>query len=125
MARGWHAESERTDDWGKIQQYCLWSEQEMYESMRPCLVFQESAAARSREIDIPERTISRRVKCFQEEGMPSLFDQEATPAPDTEQSLPQGMRQLIVNLHAEAPMMPFREIAQVCYIRFSRRTRAS
>src|SRR5258708_17586119 len=93
----------------------------MYESLRPCLVFQESAATRARETGIPERTISRRVKRFQEEGMPSLFDQEATPAPDIERSLPQDMRQLIVNLHAEAPLMPLREIAQVCYIRFGRR----
>lgn len=93
----------------------------MYESLHPCLVFQESAAARARETGIPERTISRRVKRFQEEGMLSLFDQEATPPPDTERSLPQDMRQLMVNLHAEIPAMPLREIAQVCYIRFGRR----
>ncbi len=121
MARGRHAERERTEDWDHIQQYCLWSEQELYESLRPCSVFHESDAARAREIGIPERTISRRVKRFQEEGMLSLFDQETTPTPDSERSLPQEMRQLIVNLHAEHPAMPLREIALVCYLRFGRR----
>lgn len=31
--------------------------------------------------------------------MPSLFDQEASPVPEKERSLPQDMRQLIVNLY--------------------------
>jgi hypothetical protein len=53
--------------------------------------------------------------------MLSLFDQETTPTPDSERSPPQEMRQLIVNLHAEHPAMPLREIAQVCYLRFGRR----
>lgn len=120
MARGRHAKRERTEDWGQIQQYCLWDEQVLYESLRPCLVFQESAEERARETGIPARTISRKVKQFREQGMVSLFDQEQVPTPDPERTVPEELRQFIVNVHAQHPPLHLREIAQMCYLRFGR-----
>ncbi len=39
----------------------------------------------------------------------------------TSKTLPPEMHQLIVDLHAELPTMSWREIAEVCYIRYGRR----
>ena len=54
--------------------------------------------------------------------MQSLFPSgEQGGARETSKTLPEEMRQLIVDLHAEMPTMSWREIAEVCYIRHGRK----
>jgi transposase len=54
--------------------------------------------------------------------MQSLFSSgEQGGARQTGKTLPEDMRQLIVDLHFELPTMSWREIAEVCYIRHGRR----
>src|SRR5258708_33568039 len=40
---------ERTDEWASIQQRTLWPEQELYEQIRPLLLFGETAGERAKE----------------------------------------------------------------------------
>ncbi len=113
---------ERTDKWQDIQQWTLWSEQELYEQIRPLVLFGQTAGERAKEIDVPERTLSRKADEFERYGMASLFSSgEQGGAKETSKSLPPEIRQLIVDLHAELPTMSWREIAEVCYIRYGRR----
>jgi transposase len=54
--------------------------------------------------------------------MASLFASgEQGGARATSKALPPQIRQLIIELHAEVPTMSWREIAEVCYIRYARR----
>jgi transposase len=113
---------ERTDEWATIQQWMLWPEQELYEQIRPLVLFHETAGERVKEIDVPKRTLSRKADEFERYGMQSLFASgEQGGARETGKTLPPEIRQLIVDLHAELPTMSWREIAEVCYIRYGRR----
>jgi putative transposase len=113
---------ERTDEWARIQQWTLWPEQELYEQIRPLILFHETAGERAKEIDVPQRTLSRKADEFERDGMQSLFaSREQGGARATSKTLPEEIRQLIVDLHAELPTMSWREIAEVCYIRYGRR----
>ncbi len=113
---------ERTDEWARIQQWTLWPEQELYEQIRPLVLFHETAGERAKEIDVPQRTLSRKADEFERDGMQSLFaSREQGGARATSKTLPEEIRQLIVGLHAELPTMSWREIAEVCYIRYGRR----
>src|SRR5260370_33844477 len=96
--------------------------QELYEQIRPLVLFQETAGERAKEIDVPQRTLSRKADAFERYGMQSLFSSgEQGGARETRHSLPPEIRQLIVDLHAEHPAMSWREIAEICYIRYGRR----
>src|SRR6266550_8828583 len=54
--------------------------------------------------------------------MASLFSSgEQGGARETGRTLPAEIRQLIVDLHAELPTMSWREIAEICYIRYGRK----
>jgi putative transposase len=113
---------ERTHDWEQIQQRTLWPEQELYEQIRPILLFGETAGERAKEIDVPERTLSRKADEFERYGMRSLFSSEEQGGERaTGKTLPEDVRQLIVDLHTELPTMSWREIAEVCYIQCGRR----
>jgi hypothetical protein len=113
---------ERTDEWASIQRWTLWPEQELYEQIRPLVLFHETAGERAKEIDVPQRTLSRKADEFERSGMQSLFSSgEQGGARETSKTLPAEIRQLIVDLHAELPTMSWREIAEVCYIRYGRR----
>jgi putative transposase len=113
---------ERTDEWAKIKQYTLWSEQELYEAIRPLVLFGETAGERAKEIDVPRRTLSCKANEFERSGMQSLFSSgEQGGQRETSKTLPPEIRQLIVDLHAEAPFMSWREIAEVCYLRYGRK----
>jgi len=113
---------ERTHDWGKIKQWTLWPEQQVYEHLRPIVLFGETAEERAKETNAAQRTLSRKADDFEQHGMLSLFSSEK-PRKETEtaRSLPPDMRQLIVDLHAELPTMSWREIAEICYIRYGRK----
>ncbi len=113
---------ERTHDWVKIKQWTLWPEQQLYEQLRPIVLFGETAGERAKETDAAQRTLSRKADDFEQHGMLSLFSSEKPrEAPETARSLPPDMRQLIVDLHAELPTMSWREMADICYIRYGRK----
>ncbi len=112
---------ERTHDWQKIKQYTLWPEQQLYEKLRPVVLFNESAAERARETDTAERTLQRKANLFESRGLISLFPKEPVRPSDDARALPPHMRQLIVDLKAEHPAFRPHEIATVCYVRFGRR----
>jgi putative transposase len=113
---------ERTDEWVSIKQWILWPEQELYEQIRPLVLFHETAGERAKEIDVPQRTLARKADEFERSGMQSLFSSgEQGGARETGKTLPAEIRQLIVDLHSELPSMSWREIAEVCYIRYARR----
>jgi putative transposase len=113
---------ERTEEWAQIQQWTLWPEQELYEQIRPLVLFHETAGERTKEIDVPQRTLSRKADEFERYGMASLFSSgEQGGERETSKTLPPEIRQLIVDLHVELPTMSWREIAEICYIRYGRR----
>jgi putative transposase len=113
---------ERTDKWEDIKQWTLWPEQELYEAIRPLVLFHETAGERAKEIDVPQRTLARKADEFEKYGMQSLFPSgEQGGARETSKILPPEIRQLIVDLHSEMSTMSWREIAEVCYIRYGRR----
>ena len=113
---------ERTDEWAKIQQWALWPEQELYEQIRPLVLFHETAGERAKEIDIPQRTLSRKADEFEKYGMQNLFaSEEHGGARESSKALSPEIRQLIIDLHAEHPAMSWREISEICYIRYARR----
>jgi len=113
---------ERTDEWASIQQWTLWPEQELYEQLRPILLFGETAGQRAKEINAAQRTLSRKADEFERDGMRSLFSsEEPREQGDTPKTLPSEMHQLIVDVHAELPSMSWREIAEICYIRYGRK----
>src|SRR5438105_15602862 len=94
--------------------------QELYEQIRPksrpLLLFGETAGERAKEIDVPQRTLSRKADEFERYGMQSLFSSgEQGGERDTSKTLPEDVRQLIVDLHAELPTMSWRELAEICY----------
>src|SRR5947207_5873976 len=113
---------ERTDEWASIKQWTLWPEQEPYEQIRPLVLFHETAGERAKEIDVPQRTLARKADAFEKDGMQSLLPSgEQGGERETSKTLPPEIRQLIVDLHSEMPTMSWREIAEVCYIRYARR----
>jgi len=112
---------ERTQDWQHIQQYTIWPEQQLYEKIRPVVLFGETAAARAKEIGASERTLHYQADQFDQHGMVSLFSKKPVPSPDKGRSLPPDMRQLIVDLKAEYPSFHHHEMARICFLRFGRK----
>src|SRR5690348_10524793 len=113
---------ERTQEWASIKQWTLWPEQELYEQIRPLILFHETAGEQAKEIDVPQRTLARKADTFERYGMASLFpSREQGGARAASTALPPEIRQFIVELHTEVPTMSWREIAEVCYIRYARR----
>ncbi len=112
---------EPTHDWQEIEQLMIWPEQEVYERLRPVILFGQTAAERAKETGASERTLHYQAKLFEQEGMASLFPKERSPAAETGRSLPEEMRQLIVNLKFEHPGFTPHEIATVCFLHFERR----
>ncbi len=113
---------ERTDEWASIKQWTLWPEQTLYEEIRPIILFGQTPGERAKEIDAAQRTLSRKADEFEKYGMQSLFaTQEPREQTETSRSLPEEIRQLIVDLHREMPAMSWREIADICFIRHGRK----
>src|SRR2546423_2477887 len=113
---------EHTDEWASIKQWMLWPEQELYEQIRPIILYGQTAGERAKEINAAQRTLSRKADEFEQYGIQSLFSsQEPREQVETSRTLPPEMRQLISDLHAELPTMSWREIAEVCYICYGRK----
>ncbi len=111
---------ERTEDWTELQRRLKWPEQVIYELIRPVVVFGKLASERAHATGAHERTIDRKADAFDHAGMRSLMP-AVRPVSDEFRTLSPPLRQLIVNLHAEAPHMSLREIALVCEVQFGRR----
>src|SRR5258706_1451713 len=105
---------ERTHDWQEIQQATLWPEQEVYERLRPIVLFGETAAERAKETGASERTLHYQARRFELEGMASLFPKQRSDPLTPGLKLPPEMCQLIVNLKAEYPGFSLREISTIC-----------
>jgi putative transposase len=112
---------ERTPDWHEIQQATLWPEQEVYERLRPLVLFGETAAERAKETGASERTLHYQARRFEQEGMASLFPKQRSEPLPPGPKLPPEMCQVIVNLKAEYPGFSLREISTICYLRFGRK----
>ncbi len=97
MPRRRRERRERTHDWQAIQQQTLWPEQEVYERLRPIVLFSETAASRAKETGGSERTLHYQADQCERHGMASLFPKARALAPDPGRSLPPEMRQLIVD----------------------------
>ena len=120
MPKRKRAVHERTEDWTALQRRLKWPEQVIYELIRPVVVFGETASERAHATGAHERTIDRKADAFDQAGMRGLMP-TVRPASDELRTLSPPLRQLIVNLHAEAPHMSLREIALVCEVQFGRR----
>lgn len=112
---------ERTHDWQEMQQSTLWPEQEVYERLRPIVLFGETAAERAKGTGASERTLHHQARLFEQEGMGSLFHKERSESLAPGRNLPPEMCQLIVNLKAEYPGFSLREISTICFLRFGRK----
>jgi hypothetical protein len=97
---------ERTHDWEEIQQQTLWPEQEVYERLRPLVLFGETAASRAKETGVSERTLRYQADQFEQYGMASLFPKEPASPPDPGRNLPPEMRQLIVDRKRRTSRFP-------------------
>ena len=90
--------------------------------IRPIILFDQTPGERAKEIDAPQRTLSRKADEFERSGMQSLFRlEEPRNQTETSRSVPEEIRQLIVDLHREMPTMSWREIAAICFIRTGRK----
>ena len=98
---------ERTDDWQTIKQRTLWPEQKTYELIRPVVLFSETPGERAKETYEVKRTLYRQVERFEEQ--------------DLHRSIPTAIRLAVVELKTEFPFLHFREIANVCFVRYGRR----
>lgn len=112
---------ERTHDWQEIQQQPLWPEQEVYERLRPIVLFGETAAERAKETGASERTLHYQAAQFERYGMASLFPKERPLSAEAGRSLPPEMCQLIIDLKSEYSGLSLREISTICFVRFGRK----
>jgi transposase len=112
--------SEPTENWPELQLKFDWPEQEMYELIRPVVLFGRTPKQRSKESGVKVRTIQRKVKQFEEQGMAALLLDEPEITPKSARDLPEEIRRYIVELKAQHP--PFRpnEISNICYVQFER-----
>lgn len=110
-----------TEEWQQLTLLIDWPEQLAYELIRPVVLFGRSAAERAQETGTPERTLRRKAKRFDQEGMVSLFVDGAPRRAEDRRRLPPPLRQLIVDLKAEHPAFRLGEIAQICFVASGRR----
>jgi putative transposase len=109
---------EPTDDWEQLKLLCLWPEQRDYELIRPLVLFGSPASERAQQTGAAsERTLQRKSRSFEAEGVESLFGSEHARA----RQLPPAVRRLIVDLKAEYPGFNLNEISNACYVLFGRR----
>lgn len=82
---------EPTEEWEQIELLCGWPEQRDYELIRPLVLFGSLASERAQETGAAsERTLQRKTRRFEAEGMESLFGSERARA----RRLPPAMRRL-------------------------------
>src|SRR5437763_1414065 len=107
-----------TDDWQQLQLLAPFSEQRVYELIRPVVLFGQSPAERAQQTGTPERTLYRQAARFDRDGMASLFGPTRT---ERHHRLPEKVRQHIVALRTELPALRVHEITTICWVRFGHR----
>ena len=108
---------EPTDDWQEILPLCWWPEQVEYERVRQPVLFGSPVAERAEETGVSERTLQRRIRSFETQGMEGLFETEKA----RRRRLPPDVRRLIVDLKAEYPPFNLNEIANIVRACFGRK----
>ena len=106
--------------WDQLRLLITSPEQEIYERLRPVVLFGMTPATRARETGVPVRTLRRKASRFAAAGMRGLFEAEETPAATDRRRLPLGIRRVNVEPKAEYPPFGLREIATICRERFDR-----
>jgi putative transposase len=113
--------AEHTEDWQELLPLFDWPEQQAYEELRPLVLFGDSVAERAKETGTPERTMYRRIECFEKDGMMSLFGMDPATARAKRRGLEPAIRRMIVDLKAEHPALNNNEISNIVYVRTGRR----
>lgn len=108
-----------SQEWTDLQARCLWPEQELYELVRPVVLFNQPRARRARETGVSAKTISRAVARFVQQGLPGL-SASAPPRKDDGRRLPSAIRERILRLKAEHPPLTAHELATICAVAFDR-----
>jgi len=109
---------EPTNEWEQVEFLCGWPEQRDYELIRPLVLFGSPASIRAEETGAAsERTLQRRAKRFDAEGMESLFGSEHA----RRKKLPPAIRRFGVDLKAEYHAFNLNELSNAVYVRFGRR----
>ena len=108
---------EHTEDWEQLRLLVKWPEQELYEEIRPLVLFGDPVPGRAVETGTSQRTLYRRVERFEHDGVESLFAAEQA----NRRLLPPWIRGLIVGLKAEYPAFNLNEIANIVYVHSGRK----
>ena len=109
--------AEHTEDWQELLPLFDWPEQQAYEELRPLVLFGDSVAERAKETGTPKRTMYRRVKRFEKDGMRSLFGTDLAAGRAKRRGLEPAIRRMIVDLKAEHPALNNNEISNIVYVR--------
>ncbi|MBA3791471.1 MAG: helix-turn-helix domain-containing protein [Rubrobacter sp.] len=112
---------EHTDAWQELLPLFDWPEQEVYEELRPLVLFGDSVAERAGETGTSERTMYRRMERFERDGMLSLFGSDPATDRAKRRGLEPAIRRMIVELKAEHPALNNNEIKNIVYARSGRR----
>jgi putative transposase len=121
MSRRERPRVEPTDDWKELLPLFDWPEQQAYEEIRPLVLFGAPVPPRAKETATPERTMYRRVKRFEQDGMASLLGTDPAAARARRRGLEPTIRRMIVDLKAEHPKLNHNEISNIVYVRTGRR----
>ena len=68
---------EHTHNWQEIQHYTLWPEQEVYERLRPIVLFGETAAARAKETGATSAHCTTKPDSLSKRAWPACFTKSA------------------------------------------------
>jgi len=80
------------------------------------VLFSRSAGECAKETGAVARTVHRRDKRFDQEGLATLFVDGTPPRPEDQRPLPPPLRQLIVDLKAEHAAFRLGQIARIYFV---------
>src|SRR5579883_2063235 len=106
--------------WEQLRLDFTWPEQELYESVRPMVLFGQSAIERAEATGISRSTLTKRAKRFQREGIRGLLPHIPKPDETAPRPLLKTVRSHIRALKAECPSLTLREIADIIYVKHGR-----
>jgi transposase len=100
-----------TLSWEQLELQMTWREQRAYETIRPVVLYGDSAEERAQITGESVRTIYRHLSRFAAKGFAGLLE---AAYPTRARTLPLPVRQLIVTLHADYPAFKVNEIMRIC-----------
>jgi len=89
-----------------------------YEAIRPIVLFSETVAERSRQIDIERTVVGDKARRFVQEGMLGLVDQRASQAGRPGHAYPEAVASYILYLKQLYPPIHYREIVRIIERKF-------